>query len=68
MTGTLERIGTVTGRVLNQLRRDHRLVALSLIFPTVIIYFINVLFDVLANPSFDLHSALLKKGQAGVRL
>ncbi len=54
MTGTLKRIGAVTGRVLNQLRRDHRLVALSLIFPSVIIYFINVLFDVLANPAFDI--------------
>jgi len=44
----------VAGRVLNQLRRDHRLVGLSLIFPLVIIYFIRVLFDALAGPSFDI--------------
>jgi ABC-2 type transport system permease protein len=48
------RIGAVTGRVLSQLRHDRRLIGLSLIFPVVIIYFINVLFEVLANPTFNI--------------
>jgi len=52
MTTMLRRIGAVAGRVLNQLRHDHRLVGLSLIFPLIIIYFIRVLFDALAGPSF----------------
>ena len=54
MTSTLKRISVVAGRVLNQLRRDHRFVAISLIFPLVIIYFIKVVFDVLASPFFNI--------------
>lgn len=49
----IKRIFVVTGRVLNQLRRDHRFVAISVLFPLIIIYFINVVFDVLASPFFD---------------
>ena len=41
MTSTLKRISVIAGRVLNQLRRDHRFVAISLVFPLIIIYFIN---------------------------
>ena len=52
MINILRRIGAVARRVLNQLRHDHRLVALSLIFPLIIIYFVRVLFDALAGPSF----------------
>jgi len=54
MAGIRKRIGAVTGRVLNQLRHDRRLIALSLVFPLVIIYFINVVFDVLATPGFNI--------------
>ena len=50
----LNRIGVVAGRVLNQLRRDHRFVGISLMFPLIIIYFIKVVFDVLAAPSFNI--------------
>jgi len=54
MTGTLKRIGVVANRVLNQLRRDHRFVGISVIFPLIIIYFIKVVFDVLASPAFNI--------------
>lgn len=54
MIKMLRRTGAVTGRVLGQLRRDHRLVALSLIFPLVIIYFVKVLFDAFAGPGFNI--------------
>lgn len=54
MTNMLKRIGVVAGRVLNQLRRDHRFVGISLMFPLIIIYFIKVVFDVLAAPSFNI--------------
>lgn len=54
MNKVINRTGAVSGRVLSQLRRDHRLVALSLIFPLVVIYFIKVLFDALAGPSFNI--------------
>lgn len=50
----LSRTGAVTGRVLSQLRRDHRLVALSLIFPLIVIYFVKVLFDAFAGPGFNI--------------
>jgi len=54
MKSTFSRIGVVTARVLNQLRRDHRFVAISILFPLIIIYFIKVVFDVLAPPSFNI--------------
>jgi len=54
MTSMLKRISIVAGRVLNQLRRDHRFVGISIIFPLIIIYFIKVVFDVLASPSFNI--------------
>ncbi|MCD6400696.1 MAG: ABC transporter permease [Anaerolineales bacterium] len=50
----IERSGVVTGRVLNQLRRDQRFVGISILFPLIIIYFIKVVFDVLASPSFNI--------------
>ncbi len=50
----LKRINVVAGRVLNQLRRDHRFVGISIIFPLIIIYFIKVVFDVLASPLFNI--------------
>lgn len=53
MPDSFQRIQAVSGRVLDQLRRDRRQIALSLIFPLVIIYFIKVLFDALASPFFD---------------
>jgi len=54
MISMLKRTGAVAVRVLNQLRRDHRLVALSLIFPIIIIYFVKVLFDAFAGPGFNI--------------
>lgn len=54
MIETFNRTGAVTGRVLNQLRQDRRLIVLSLMIPLVVIYFFKVLFDVLANPLFDI--------------
>ena len=53
MNNTLRRVAIVAGRVLTQLRKDHRLVGLSLLFPLVVIYFMKVLVDALANPLFD---------------
>lgn len=54
MAGIHKRIGAVTGRVLSQLRHDRRLIGLSLLFPVLIIYFINILFEVLAAPGFNI--------------
>lgn len=54
MKAIFNRIRAVTGRVLTQLRRDHRFVVISLVFPMVIIYFIKVIFDVLAPPTFNI--------------
>jgi len=54
MNNTFNQIGVVAGRVLNQLRRDRRFVAISILFPLIIIYFIKVVFDVLAPPSFNI--------------
>lgn len=53
MSAALRRTRAVAGRVLNQLRHDHRFVAISLIFPLAIIYFIKVVIDALASPFFD---------------
>jgi ABC-2 type transport system permease protein len=52
MMANLGHIAAVGGRVLAQLRSDRRLVALSLVFPLVVIYFMKVLVDALASPSF----------------
>ena len=54
MDGVIKRIFSVTDRVLIQLRRDHRFIGISLIFPLVIIYFIKIIFDVLASPLFKI--------------
>jgi ABC-2 type transport system permease protein len=54
MKTILNNIGVVTARVLNQLRRDRRFVAISILFPLIIIYFIKIVFDVLAPPNFDI--------------
>ncbi|MCK5054315.1 MAG: ABC transporter permease [Anaerolineales bacterium] len=54
MTPSIKRMGAITGRVLKQLRHDHRFVAISLVFPLAIIYFIKVVFDALASPFFDI--------------
>jgi ABC-2 type transport system permease protein len=54
MKNILRRIGVVAARVLNQLRRDRRFVAISILFPLIIIYFIKLVFDVLAPPSFNI--------------
>jgi ABC-2 type transport system permease protein len=49
----INRLTTIAGRVLKQLRHDHRFVAISIIFPLAIIYFIKVVIDALASPFFD---------------
>ncbi len=52
MTPSIKRLCAIAGRVLKQLRHDHRFVAISIVFPLVIIYFIKVVFDGLASPFF----------------
>ena len=54
MLTTTNRVQAVTRRVLKQLQHDRRFVAISVIFPLVIIYFIKIVFDVLANPMFNI--------------
>lgn len=53
MSFSLERILAVAGRSLNQIRKDHRFLGFSIMFPAVIIYFIHVVLDVLVGPFFD---------------
>ena len=62
MTQAIRHVGIVTGRVLNQLRRDHRLIGIALGFPLVIIYFIKVLFDALAGPMFNITQYVVPYG------
>lgn len=62
MNQAIRHVGIVTGRVLNQLRRDHRLIAIALGFPMVIIYFIKVLFDALASPMFNITQYVVPYG------
>jgi ABC-2 type transport system permease protein len=62
MNRLLKHVGLVAGRVLNQLRRDHRLIAIALGFPMVIIYFFKVLFDALANPMFNISIYIVPYG------
>lgn len=52
MAGMPKRLGAVAGRVLTQLRHDRRFVGISIMFPVIIIYFIKVIFDVIAAPGF----------------
>lgn len=59
MMAMIKRIGVMTARVLNQLRRDRRFIAISILFPLIIIYFINVVFDVLAAPSFNISAYIV---------
>jgi ABC-2 type transport system permease protein len=54
MIASILRFRIMTLRVLKQLRRDRRFLALSIVFPVVVIYFIKVVFDVLASPMFDI--------------
>ena len=59
MMAMIKRIGVMTARVLNQLRRDRRFIAISILFPLIIIYFIKVVFDVLATPSFNISAYIV---------
>ena len=59
MMAMIKRIGVMTARVLNQLRRDRRFIAISILFPLIIIYFIKVVFDVLAPPSFNISAYIV---------
>jgi len=54
MISSIKRMSVIAGRVLNQLRHDHRFVAISLVFPLAIIYFIKLVFDALASPFFNI--------------
>jgi ABC-2 type transport system permease protein len=47
------RMIAVAGRVLRQLRRDHRFLGLSLATPAITTYLLKVFFDAVANPFFD---------------
>ncbi len=60
--GTINRLGFVAGRALKQLRKDRRLILLSIMFPLIIIYFIKVIFDVLASPSFNISVFVIPYG------
>jgi ABC-2 type transport system permease protein len=52
MTAPL-RISAVARRVLRQLVRDHRFLALSLVAPLVVIYLLKIFFDTMGTPFFD---------------
>lgn len=52
MPATLDRAVAVAARALRQLTRDHRFLALSLLAPLVVIYFLKLFFDSLASPLF----------------
>jgi ABC-2 type transport system permease protein len=54
MLATFNRTGAVANRALQQLKRDHRFLGISLMFPMIIIYFIKVIFDVMASPFFEI--------------
>ena len=51
MSQTLGHTAAVAARVLRQLGRDHRFLALSLVAPLVIIYFLKLFFDSVALPA-----------------
>lgn len=53
MNKHIKRVSAVASRALHQLRRDHRFLGISIMFPLIIIYFIKLVFDALANPLFD---------------
>jgi ABC-2 type transport system permease protein len=53
MTASLARIGAVMRRVLRQLVRDRRFLALSLAAPLVVIYLLRVFLDTLGSQFFD---------------
>ena len=62
MLATINRTSAVTNRALQQLRRDHRFLGISLMFPVIIIYFIKVVFDVLGSPFFDISVYVIPYG------
>lgn len=53
MTRTIRRTLAVAGRVLRQLRHDHRFVALSLMVPVAVIYVLYIFFDSIHTPFFN---------------
>lgn len=50
---SLARVGAVAGRVLRQLRHDHRFLGLSLVAPVIVTYLLKVLFDGVNVPFYD---------------
>lgn len=62
MTTIINRTAAVANRALQQLRRDHRFLGISIMFPLIIIYFIKVTFDVLASPFFDISIYVIPYG------
>lgn len=62
MIAILKRTGAVTSRALQQLRHDHRFLGITIMFPLIIIYFIKVLFDVLASPLFEVSVYVIPYG------
>lgn len=59
---TLKRIVNVARRVLLQLKGDRRFVGASIVIPLVIIYFMNIVFDALASPMFDVKIYVIPYG------
>jgi len=62
MIGTLQRVGKVAKRVFLQLKGDRRFLAGSIIIPLIIIYFMNVVFDALASPAFNVKVYVIPYG------
>ncbi|MDA1329797.1 MAG: ABC transporter permease [Chloroflexi bacterium] len=53
MLASIKRTGAIAQRVLQQLRHDHRFLALSLLMPMAIVYVLFIFFDSLSNPLFN---------------
>lgn len=62
MIGTLQRVGKVAKRVFLQLKGDRRFLAASIIIPLIIIYFMNIVFDALASPAFNVKVYVIPYG------
>jgi ABC-2 type transport system permease protein len=53
MSPAISRAAAIGGRVLRQLRRDHRFLAFSLAVPLLVIYLMRIFFDAFGNPLFQ---------------
>ncbi len=62
MIGTIQRALKVARRVFQQLKGDPRFLAGSIIIPLIIIYFMNIVFDALASPAFNVNVYVVPYG------